>query len=172
MRRPSAISRWPRRSADGPSGASSPGTPRSPRSSRPASSRRSCASRTSSRRRPVAADPGGTGDTPTTGATAKGARPGGKPLSTFGTAGGDGLSLQRRFEEVLVTSLTEVLVVRGHLPVDAIDSIGDGGDDEARVRGYLAAGAVTPAQVAMARAAQLGFSFVELTERTADPAAI
>lgn len=78
----------------------------------------------------------------------------------------------RRFEEVLVTSLTEVLVVRGHLPVDAIDRIGQGGDDESRVRGYLADGTVTPTQVAQARAAQLGLAFVELAERQPDPAAV
>ncbi|MCU1437704.1 MAG: type secretion system protein GspE [Naasia sp.] len=70
-----------------------------------------------------------------------------------------------------MTSLTEVLVVRGHLPVDAIDRIGQGTDDESRVRGYLADGTVTPQQVAQARAAQLGISFVELTDREPDPAA-
>jgi type IV pilus assembly protein PilB len=71
-----------------------------------------------------------------------------------------------------VTSLTEVLVVRGHLPVDAIDRIGQDGDDESRVRGYLADGTVTPVQVAQARAAQLGLAFVELAERQPDPAAV
>ncbi|HEY8589725.1 MAG TPA: ATPase, T2SS/T4P/T4SS family [Naasia sp.] len=71
-----------------------------------------------------------------------------------------------------MTSLTEVLVVRGHLPVDAIDRIGQDGDDESRVRGYLADGTVTPVQVAQARAAQLGLAFVELAERQPDPAAV
>lgn len=71
-----------------------------------------------------------------------------------------------------MTSLTEVLVVRGQLPVDAIDRIAQGSDDEARVREYLASGAVTPVQVAMARAAQLGFAFAELAERVPDPAAL
>jgi len=71
-----------------------------------------------------------------------------------------------------VTSLTEVLVVRGLLPVDAIDRISGGSDDEARIREYIADGVVSPVQVATARAAQLGLAFVELAEKTADPIAV
>ncbi len=70
-----------------------------------------------------------------------------------------------------MTSLTEVLVVRGLLPVDAIDRISGGSDDEARIREYLADGVISPVQVATARAAQLGLAFVELAEKTADPIA-
>ncbi|BDZ45125.1 hypothetical protein GCM10025866_10340 [Naasia aerilata] len=92
--------------------------------------------------------------------------------NTLGDTQGDSPAYGRRFEEGLVTSLTEVLVVRGHLPVDAIDRIGEGSDDEARVREYLASGAVTAAQVAAARASQLGFAFVELAERQPDASAV
>jgi type IV pilus assembly protein PilB len=116
----------------------------------------------------------GSGDSshvPPMGAPSMGARWLGDTTNTVGDTKGDTLSRGRRFEEGLVTSLTEVLVVRGHLPVDAIDRIGGNSDDEARIREYLASGAVTPAQVAAARASQLGFAFVELAERQPDPAA-
>jgi type IV pilus assembly protein PilB len=71
-----------------------------------------------------------------------------------------------------VTSLTEVLVVRGLLPVDAIDRISGGSDDEARIREYIADGVISQVQVATARAAQLGLAFVELADKTADPIAV
>ncbi|MCU1570078.1 MAG: type secretion system protein GspE [Naasia sp.] len=110
---------------------------------------------------------------PSKGGTTTGDRPRRTPPDTVShSLEGDYLPGGRGFEEVLVTSLTEVLVVRGHLPVDAIDRIGPDSDDESRVRQYLAEGAVTPAQVAMARASQLGFAFVELAERTADAGAL
>jgi type IV pilus assembly protein PilB len=68
-----------------------------------------------------------------------------------------------------VTSLTDVLVVRGLLPPEAIDAVGADENDFASIREYLARGVLTPAQVAMARAVQLGLPFVELGEQVGDP---
>ena len=63
-----------------------------------------------------------------------------------------------------MTSITDVLVVRGILPPEAIDGVGADEDDFETIRDYVARGVVTPIQVAMARAAQLGLPFVELAE--------
>jgi type IV pilus assembly protein PilB len=71
-----------------------------------------------------------------------------------------------------VTSITDVLVVRGILPPEAIDGVGPDEDDFVTIRDYVARGIVTSAQVAMARAAQLGLPFVELAEETGDADAL
>jgi type IV pilus assembly protein PilB len=72
-----------------------------------------------------------------------------------------------------VTSLTDILVIRGLMPIESIDSIA--GDDEADRRNIaklLDAGTLTTAQVASARAAQAGLPFVELEDAPIDPAAV
>jgi type IV pilus assembly protein PilB len=71
-----------------------------------------------------------------------------------------------------VTSLTDVLVVRGLLPPEAIGAVGANEDDFASISDYLARGVLTAAQVAMARAVQLGLPFVELGEHVGDAEAL
>jgi type IV pilus assembly protein PilB len=72
-----------------------------------------------------------------------------------------------------MASLTEILIKRGIVP---IEKIGRGtalrGDDEETVRALVAAGHVSPSQLASARAAQIGLPFVELLDYPVDPSAI
>jgi len=72
-----------------------------------------------------------------------------------------------------MTSLSEILIIRGHMPITSLDSFtGDPADDEANVRQLVEGGVVTEAQVAAARAAQLGLPFVDLTEFPVDTASV
>ena len=72
-----------------------------------------------------------------------------------------------------MTSLSEILIIRGHMPITSLDSFtGDPVDDEANVRQLVEGGVVTEAQVAAARAAQLGLPFVDLTEFPVDTASV
>jgi type IV pilus assembly protein PilB len=72
-----------------------------------------------------------------------------------------------------MASLTEILIMRGIVPVE---KLGRGtalrGDDEETVRALVAAGLVSSPQLASARAAQAGLPFVELLEYPVDPSAI
>ncbi len=69
-----------------------------------------------------------------------------------------------------MVSVAEVLIIRGHMPITALDS-----DDLQRddiVERYVADGIITPVQAASARAEVAGLSFFELSEYPVDPAAI
>jgi type IV pilus assembly protein PilB len=71
-----------------------------------------------------------------------------------------------------MASLTEILILRGVVPIENLDTIsGSWGEDEEAVKQLVERGMVTPVQVASARAAQADLPFVELVdfpvERTA-----
>jgi len=56
-----------------------------------------------------------------------------------------------------MTSLSEILIIRGLMPITSLDvATGDPQADEEHVRELLDDGVVTERQVASARAAQLG----------------
>jgi type IV pilus assembly protein PilB len=72
-----------------------------------------------------------------------------------------------------MTSLSEILIIRGLMPITSLDvATGDPQADEAHVRELLEGGVVTESQVASARAAQLGLPFVDLTEYPVDGSAV
>lgn len=72
-----------------------------------------------------------------------------------------------------MTSLSEILVIRGLMPITSLDyATADPQADEAHVRELVQGGVVTESQVASARAAQLGLPFVDLTEYPVDRAAV
>src|SRR5690606_27204955 len=72
-----------------------------------------------------------------------------------------------------VTSLTEILILRGVMPIEALDNMPGGwSEEEQSVRKLIEQGVLTEAQVASARAAQAGLPFVELTEYPVDRTAI
>jgi len=72
-----------------------------------------------------------------------------------------------------MTSLSEILIIRGLMPITSLDVVtGDVQADEAHVRELVAEGVVTESQVASARAAQLGLPFVDLTEYPVDSSSV
>ncbi len=72
-----------------------------------------------------------------------------------------------------MTSLSEILVIRGLMPITSLDTVtSDPQADEATVRELVDDGIVTESQVASARAAQLGLPFVDLTEYPVDRSAV
>jgi type IV pilus assembly protein PilB len=72
-----------------------------------------------------------------------------------------------------MTSLSEILVIRGLMPITSLDVVtSDPQADEATVRELVDDGIVTEGQVASARAAQLGLPFVDLTEYPVDRSAV
>ncbi|OJX71926.1 ATPase, T2SS/T4P/T4SS family [Leifsonia sp. 71-9] len=72
-----------------------------------------------------------------------------------------------------MASMTEILILHGHLPIEYLDSVsGEPAADESTVRDLLARGAITAGQVARARAAQSGLPFVELGDYPVDRAAV
>ncbi|QEE60597.1 type II secretion system protein GspE [Salinibacterium sp. dk2585] len=72
-----------------------------------------------------------------------------------------------------MSSLTEILIIRGVMPIEALDNVVDGwkGDDE-MVRQLVADGTISAKDYASARAAQHGLPFVELTEYPVDKMAV
>ncbi len=71
-----------------------------------------------------------------------------------------------------MASLTEILILRGVVPIENLDTIsGAWGEDEEAVKQLVERGIVSPVQLASARAAQASLPFVELVdfpiERTA-----
>jgi type IV pilus assembly protein PilB len=70
-----------------------------------------------------------------------------------------------------MASLTDILVLHGALPLEALDTSA-GGDDRDSIRGLLERGELSEAQVARAIAAQAGVDFVELTDYPVDRAAV
>jgi len=72
-----------------------------------------------------------------------------------------------------MSSLSEILIIRGLMPITSLDVIsGDPQTDEAHVRELVQEGVVSESQVASARAAQLGLPFVDLTEYPVDSSAV
>jgi len=70
-----------------------------------------------------------------------------------------------------VVSVSEVLIIRGLMPIESLDKVRDEGDDVV-VGEFLERGMVTPAQVASAKAEVAGLSFVELAEYPVDRTAV
>ncbi|WP_348788703.1 ATPase, T2SS/T4P/T4SS family [Leifsonia sp. NPDC080035] len=72
-----------------------------------------------------------------------------------------------------MASMTEILILHGHLPIEYLDRISsEPTADESVVRELLQNGAITPGQIARARAAQSGLPFVELADYPVDRAAV
>ncbi|MCU1508805.1 MAG: type secretion system protein GspE [Glaciihabitans sp.] len=72
-----------------------------------------------------------------------------------------------------MASLTEILILRGIVPIEKLDSVsGERAKDEEAILQLLDQGVVTQAQLASARAAQAGLPFVELLEYPVDRAAV
>jgi type IV pilus assembly protein PilB len=72
-----------------------------------------------------------------------------------------------------VASLTEILIIRGLMPIESLDTAMTGGvDDDTFVEELVKEGKVTPAQVASARAANAGLPFVELVDYPVDRTAV
>ena len=68
--------------------------------------------------------------------------------------------------------LTDILIVRGILPIEQLDKMIGGQDDEPMIRALVAKGIVSEVQFASARAAQLNLPFVELVDVPVDHAAV
>ncbi|GGK92041.1 hypothetical protein GCM10007382_10300 [Salinibacterium xinjiangense] len=72
-----------------------------------------------------------------------------------------------------MASLTEILILRGVVPIEQVDSIsGVWGEDEDSVRSLVEQGLVTEVQLASARAMQAELPFVELIEYPVDRDAV
>ena len=71
-----------------------------------------------------------------------------------------------------MVSVTEVLIIRGLVPIESLDQVHDPGDDEVLVGEFVDRGLVSAAQVASARAEVAGLSFVELSEYPVDRTAV
>jgi len=72
-----------------------------------------------------------------------------------------------------VASLTEILILRGIVPIEKLDMIsGERDRDDQAILQLLDQGVVTQAQLASARAAQAGLPFVELLEYPVDRIAV
>jgi type IV pilus assembly protein PilB len=72
-----------------------------------------------------------------------------------------------------VTTITEILILRGLMPIESLDTMPSGRDDEERILAdLLGRGVLTRSQLASARAAQAGLPFVELIDFAVDQAAV
>ena len=71
-----------------------------------------------------------------------------------------------------MASMTEILILHGHLPIEYLDAVGRAPSDEAAVRDLLDRGAISPTQLARARAVQAGLPFVELVDYPVDRTAV
>ena len=69
-----------------------------------------------------------------------------------------------------MASMTEILILHGHLPIEYLDASERlDGRRRASCSELLSRGAITPAQLAQARAAQAGVPFVELVDYPGRP---
>jgi type IV pilus assembly protein PilB len=76
-------------------------------------------------------------------------------------------------EETPMATLTEILILRGVVPIENLDTIsGAWGEDEDAVQALVERGLVTEVQLASARAAKAELPFVELLEFPVDRTAI
>ena len=72
-----------------------------------------------------------------------------------------------------MASMTEILILHGHLPIEYLDRVEtEPSADEAVVRELLSRGAITAGQLARARATQSGLPFVELADYPVDRTAV
>ncbi|WP_353987298.1 GspE/PulE family protein [Ruicaihuangia caeni] len=72
-----------------------------------------------------------------------------------------------------MTSLTEILILRGLVPIESLDELtGDRFADETAALRLVENGTITPVQFASARAAQLNLPFVELVDYPVETGAI
>jgi type IV pilus assembly protein PilB len=72
-----------------------------------------------------------------------------------------------------MSSLAEILIIRGLMPIESLDVIsGDTADDELKILNLIDQGIITDAQLASARAAQAGLPFVELVDYPIDRTAV
>jgi type IV pilus assembly protein PilB len=71
-----------------------------------------------------------------------------------------------------VAYLTDILIVRGILPIEHLDKISADEDDEASIRALVDQGVVTELQFASARAEKLALPFVELVDYPVDRIAV
>jgi type IV pilus assembly protein PilB len=72
-----------------------------------------------------------------------------------------------------MTSVSEILIIRGLMPIESLDPVSvDNLDDDRQVLALLDAGTVTEAQVASARAASADLPFIELTDYPVDRTAV
>lgn len=70
-------------------------------------------------------------------------------------------------------SLTEVLIIRGIMPIETIDVMeSDPASEERVIQSFLQEGRVTPSQLASARAEVMGLSFIDLSEYPIDRSAV
>lgn len=69
-----------------------------------------------------------------------------------------------------MVSIAEVLIIRGHMPITALDA--DDLQSDQIVERYVRSGAISPIQAASARAEVAGLQFFELAEYPVDPSAI
>ncbi len=72
-----------------------------------------------------------------------------------------------------MSTLAEILIIRGLMPIEALDTIsGDSADDELKIINLIDQGVITEAQLASARAALAGLPFVELVDYPIDRTAV
>ncbi|MEP6479779.1 MAG: ATPase, T2SS/T4P/T4SS family [Rhodoglobus sp.] len=72
-----------------------------------------------------------------------------------------------------MASLTEILILRGIVPIENLDAVsGNRGHDDKAILELLDRGVVTQAQLASARAAQAGLPYVELLDYPVDRSAV
>ncbi len=72
-----------------------------------------------------------------------------------------------------MSSLAEILIIRGIMPIESLDQIsGDAADDELKILNLIDKGVITDSQLASARAAQSGLPFVELADYPIDRTAV
>jgi type IV pilus assembly protein PilB len=72
-----------------------------------------------------------------------------------------------------MSSLAEILIIRGLMPIESLDSVsGNPTTDELQIINLVDQGVLTDVQVASARAAQAGLPFVELVEYPIDRNAV
>jgi type IV pilus assembly protein PilB len=72
-----------------------------------------------------------------------------------------------------LSTLAEILIIRGLMPIEALDTIsGDTADDELKIINLIDQGVITEAQLASARAALAGLPFVELVDYPIDRTAV
>jgi type IV pilus assembly protein PilB len=72
-----------------------------------------------------------------------------------------------------MSSLAEILIIRGLMPIESLDTVtGDPAEDDMQIVSLIDRGVLTDAQVASARAAQAGLSFIELVDYPIDRTAV
>jgi type IV pilus assembly protein PilB len=70
-------------------------------------------------------------------------------------------------------TLTEILILQGHLPIEQLDAVmTDDSADESLAKSLVENGVITAIQLAKARAAQVGLPFVELLDYPVDRVAV